>query len=59
MENSVDPDQLKTADKNLHCFLEVQMKKTWFTVLSVMSDSDVMFCLQSYQGLRIDRSLVY
>ena len=23
------------------------------------SDSDVMFCLQSYQGLRIDRSLVY
>ena len=23
------------------------------------SDSDVMFCLQSDQGLRIDRSLVY
>ena len=23
------------------------------------SDSDVMFCLQSYQGLRIDKSLVY
>ena len=29
------------------------------TVLSAKSDSDVMFCLQSYQGLRIDISLVY
>ena len=29
------------------------------TVLPAKSDSDVMFCLQSYQGLRIDRSLVY
>ena len=28
------------------------------TVLPAKSDSDVMFCLQSYQGLRIDRSLV-
>ena len=30
-----------------------------FTVLPARSDSDLMFCLQSYQGLRIDRSLVY
>ena len=30
-----------------------------FTVLPAKSDSDVKFCLQSYQGLRIDRSLVY
>ena len=29
------------------------------TVLPAKSGSDVMFCLQSYQGLRIDRSLVY
>ena len=29
------------------------------TVLPAKSDSDVMFCLQSYQGLRIDKSLVY
>ena len=29
------------------------------TILPAKSDSDVMFCLQSYQGLRIDRSLVY
>ena len=29
------------------------------TVLPAKSDNDIMFCLQSYQGLRIDRSLVY
>ena len=29
------------------------------SVLPAKSDSDVMFCLQSYQGLRIDRSIVY
>ena len=28
-------------------------------ILPAKSDSDVMFCLQSYQGLRIDRSRVY
>ena len=28
------------------------------TVLPAKSDSDVMFCLQRYQGLIIDRSLV-
>ena len=29
------------------------------TVMSAKSDSDIMFCLHSYQGLGIDRSLVY
>ena len=29
------------------------------TVLPAKSESDVMFCLQSYQGLIIDRSLMY
>ena len=29
------------------------------TVLPAKSDSDFMFCLQHYQGLIIDRSLVY
>ena len=29
------------------------------TVLPAKSDSDVMLCLQSYQGLIINRSLVY
>ena len=28
-------------------------------VLSAKSDSDFVFCLQSYQGLIIDRLLVY
>ena len=35
------------------------VKTTAGTVLPAKSDSDVMFCLQSYQRLRIDRSLVY
>ena len=34
-------------------------KNATLIVLPAKSDSDVMFCLQSYQGLRIDRSLVY
>ena len=29
------------------------------TVLPARSDSDFVFCLHSYQGLIIDRSLVY
>ena len=29
------------------------------TVVPTKSNSDVMFCLQRYQGRRIDRSLVY
>ena len=29
------------------------------TVLPARSDSDVMVCLQNYQGLRINRALVY
>ena len=29
------------------------------TILPAKSDSDVMFCLPSYQGLTIDISLVY
>ena len=29
------------------------------TVVSAKGDSGVMFCLQSFQGLGIDRSLVY
>ena len=36
-----------------------QMENEEITVLPAKSDNDVMFCLQSYQGLRIDRSLVY
>ena len=35
------------------------MKNVHGTVLPAKSDSDIMFCLHGYQGLRIDRSLVY
>ena len=38
--------------KHKHCFILA-------TVLSAKSDSDVIFCLQSYQGLMIDSSIVY
>ena len=37
----------------------VDSVQTMHTVLPAKSDSDVMFCLQSYQGLMIDKSLVY
>ena len=30
-----------------------------YTVLPAKSDSDAMFCLLIYQGLKIDRTLVY
>ena len=39
--------------------LELLFRMLKLTVLPAKSDSDVMFCLQSYQGLRIERSLVY
>ena len=44
-----------------HCIfsLNVCVLVLCLTVLPAKSDSDVMFCLQSYQGLIIDRSLVY
>ena len=40
---------------NLFLWLEIPTS----TVLQAKGDSDVMLCLQSYQGLRIDRPLVY
>ena len=43
--------------RNKKCLCSVSNLDT--TVLPAKSNSDVMFCLQSYQGLRIDISLVY
>ena len=40
------------------CFDEISYLEIC-TVLPAKSDSDFMFCLHSYQGLIIDRSLVY
>ena len=34
-------------------------KISYYITTKVLRDSDVMFCLQCYQGLIIDRSLVY
>ena len=42
-----------------YCLYEECLIKPAGTVVPTKSDSDAMFCLQSYQGLRIDRSLVY
>ena len=39
----------------VHC----QLPRWTTTVLPAKSDSDFMFCLQSYKGLISDRSLVY
>ena len=36
-----------------------QMEECISTALPAKSDSEVTFCLQSYQGLVIDRSLAY
>ena len=38
---------------------KLNIKRHSFTVLPSKSDSDAMFRLQSYQGFRNDRSLVY
>ena len=38
---------------------KLDIKRHSPTVLPAKSDSDVKFCLQSYQGLMIDRSLVF
>ena len=35
------------------------LKMCTSTVLPAKSDSDIIYCLQRYQGLIIDRSLVY
>ena len=40
-------------------FHEVSQALLVTTVVPAKSDSDFMFCLQSYQELIIDRSLVY
>ena len=56
--NREDPDQTaseKQPDLEQRCLSRHFCRAT--SVLPAKSDSDVMFCLQSYQGLRIDRSL--
>ena len=43
----------------LICVFANMVSTPMTTIVPSKSDSDVMICLQSYEGLRIDRSLVY
>ena len=45
--------------QTFYMYIMFWLSMTPTTVLPANSDSDVMFGLQSYQGLEIDRSLVY
>ena len=49
---------MRVAD-HVDCAFTFDSKMNNNIVLPAKSDSDVMFCLQSYQWLIIDRSLVY
>ena len=40
-------------------YITLLIEKWYLNFVLSYQPSDVMFCLQSYQGLRIDRSLVY
>ena len=51
-------DKQKALSRDCIYKIEVQCSSK-NTVLPAKSDSDFMFCLQSYQGLIIDTSLVY
>ena len=68
LANSDDPDKMPhmVASKSIFrdrktIFWEIITCVQWAScsVLPAKSDSDVMFCLQIYQGLIIDRSSVY
>ena len=50
---------ISPVKKYLNQSLLVNKQTQVSTGLPAKSDSDVMFCLQSNQGLRINRSLVY
>ena len=54
-EISTEITTIATPDSENH----ISGKICVIAVLPVKSDSDFMFCLQTYQGLIIDRSLVY
>ena len=52
----VPPESLSSVTTSV---LESDYSDEPATVVPAKSDSDIMFCLQSYQGLVIDRLLVY
>ena len=55
LTNSADTDEMPTYAAFHLCLPKFAV----CTILPAKSDSDVMFCLQCYQGLRIDRSLLF
>ena len=55
-ETDIKSDQFNTHNM---CLGYEIIKYVLTTVLAAKSDSYIMFCLQSYRGLVIDRSLVY
>ena len=60
MINSLDPGPaIRLADTDVDTESLQRLSKDETTVLPAKSYSDVMLCLQLYQGIRIDRSLVY
>ena len=50
---------LKFEVENFEVLLCLKQGGKYTTILPAKSDSDDVFCLQKYQGLMIDRSLVY
>ena len=50
--------QEQTVRRSTRMMRQLFVIKMVSTVLPVKSDSNVMFCLQIYQGLKIDRSFV-
>ena len=51
-------ERLKELNPNRFVLIVRPIDKS-STVLPAKSDNGILFCLQSYQGLTIDRSLVY
>ena len=53
------PSRSISENKEKMPFNRSALRVAQTTVLPAKSDSDALLCLQSYQGLKIDRSLVY
>ena len=58
-EKNKSADGEKAWKITQHAKSNINIRDITTTVLQAKSNIDVMFCLQSYQGFRINRSLVY
>ena len=50
---------IKQVGENAYKAFNRSLQEWYTTVLRAKSDSDVLFSLQPYQGLMIDKSLMY